>query len=48
MAKNYKLDIFEKPDSQDICFVTSNSYRELINKLNPKLNFEGNFIDFKW
>ena len=45
MANKYKLNVSDKPDSQDICFVTSDSYRDLINKLKPDLNVEGNFID---
>jgi len=45
IAKELKLDVSEKPDSQDICFVTSNTYRDLINKLKPELNIEGNFLD---
>ena len=45
MAENFKLEVSDKPDSQDICFVTSSSYRDLINKLKPELNIEGNFLD---
>ena len=45
MAENFNLNVSDKPDSQDICFVTSDSYRDLINKLKPDLNIEGNFID---
>ena len=45
MAENFDLNVSDKPDSQDICFVTSDSYRDLINKLKPDLNVEGNFID---
>ncbi len=45
MAKIFNLKVSDKPDSQDICFVTSNSYRDLINKLKPELNIEGDFID---
>ena len=45
MAENFDLNVSDKPDSQDICFVTSDSYRDLINKLKPDLNIEGNFID---
>jgi tRNA-specific 2-thiouridylase len=45
MAKNFNLLVSDKPDSQDICFVSSKSYREFLNKLNPELNIEGNFID---
>jgi len=45
MAENFNLNVSDKPDSQDICFVTSDSYRDLINKLKPDLNVEGDFID---
>ena len=45
MAENFNLNVSDKPDSQDICFVTSDSYRDLINKLKPDLNVEGSFID---
>jgi tRNA-uridine 2-sulfurtransferase len=45
MANDYKLTVSDKPDSQDICFVTSDSYRDLINKLQPEINKEGNIFD---
>ena len=45
MAKDYKLVVSDKPDSQDICFVSSNSYRDLINKIQPDNNIEGNIFD---
>jgi tRNA-uridine 2-sulfurtransferase len=45
MAENFKLGVSEKPDSQDICFVTSDSYRDLINKIQPDINHEGNIFD---
>ena len=45
MANEYNLQVSDKPDSQDICFVTSDSYRDLINKIDPKLNLEGDFVD---
>ena len=45
IAKEFNLSVKDKPDSQDICFVTTNSYRDLINKLKPELNVEGNFLD---
>ena len=45
MAENFNLNVSDKPDSQDICFVTSDSYRDLINKLKPDLNVAGNFIN---
>ena len=45
IANNLNLPIKDKPDSQDICFVTSDSYRELINKLKPESNIEGSFLN---
>jgi len=45
MAEDYKLIVSDKPDSQDICFVTSDSYRDLINKIQPEINNEGSIFD---
>ena len=45
MAYDYELVVSDKPDSQDICFVTSDSYRDLINKINPDINKEGIIFD---
>jgi len=45
LALNYNLHVNDKQDSQDICFVTSKSYRDLINKIQPDLNKEGNIFD---
>ncbi|MDC0195066.1 tRNA 2-thiouridine(34) synthase MnmA [Alphaproteobacteria bacterium] len=45
MAENYKLSISDKPDSQDICFVTSNTYRDFLNNIKPDLNISGDIID---
>ena len=45
MALEFNLIVSDKPDSQDICFVNSSSYRDLINKLKPGLNLEGDFLD---
>ena len=47
MAQSYELDVSDKPDSQDICFVTSDSYRDLINSLNPESSKKGNIYDFE-
>ncbi len=46
LAKEYKLSVSDKPDSQDICFVTSDSYRDLVNNLNPMENKKGIIYDF--
>ena len=45
LARKYNLSVADKPDSQDICFVTSDSYRDLINKIQPDINKEGNIFD---
>ena len=45
MAEDYKLNVSDKPDSQDICFVTSDSYREFINKIQPEINIVGDIFD---
>ncbi len=45
IAKEFNLDISDKPDSQDICFVTSDSYRNLINNLNPDAVKKGNIYN---
>jgi len=47
MAIDFDLEVSDKPDSQDICFVTSSSYRDLINKINPELNKSGNIFDYE-
>ena len=45
LAEKFNLDISSKPDSQDICFVTSDSYRDLIKSINPDTHQEGNIYD---
>ena len=47
LAQQYKLDVSNKPDSQDICFVTSDSYRDLVKNLNPGVNKKGLIYDTK-
>tara|TARA_A100001011_G_scaffold374625_1_gene435295 strand:- start:365 stop:1459 length:1095 start_codon:yes stop_codon:yes gene_type:complete len=47
IAEEYKLNVSNKPDSQDICFVTSNSYRDLVNNLSPQSYKKGNIYDIK-
>ena len=46
LAQKYKLDVSNKPDSQDICFVTSDSYRDLVKNLNPNGNKKGVIYDY--
>ena len=45
LAQKYELDVSDKPDSQDICFVTSSSYRDLVHNLNPTVNKKGIIYD---
>ncbi len=45
LAIKFNLNVSDKPDSQDICFVSSSSYRDLINKINPEINKEGNILN---
>ena len=45
LAQKYELDVSDKPDSQDICFVTSDSYRDLVKNLNPTVNKKGIIYD---
>ena len=47
IAKKFNLSVQNKPDSQDICFVTTNSYRDLLEKLRPELNVPGKFLDLE-
>ena len=45
LAKSLGLPIFDKPESQDICFVKSASYREFISKMKPDAIQEGEIVD---
>ncbi len=47
LAKKYKLKVADKPDSQDICFITQGNYSDLIKKLHPNSNREGDIINEK-
>lgn len=44
IAKELNLDIADKPDSQDICFVPQGNYRDIINKIRPDANKPGRFV----
>ena len=45
LAQSYELEVSNKPDSQDICFVTSDSYRDLVKNLNPNSQKKGVIYD---
>ncbi len=44
LAKNYSLEVADKADSQDICFVPQGNYREVIEKVRPKATLEGKIL----
>jgi tRNA-specific 2-thiouridylase len=45
IANKLSLPVKDKPDSQDICFVTKDSYRSLIEKIKPESFIKGNILD---
>ena len=47
IAKKLNLNVAEKPDSQDICFVPNGDYSSVIKKFKPESFFPGNIIDIK-
>tara|TARA_B100001057_G_scaffold199495_1_gene200155 strand:+ start:3004 stop:4134 length:1131 start_codon:yes stop_codon:yes gene_type:complete len=47
IAKKLNLNVAEKPDSQDICFVPNGDYSSVIKKYRPESFDSGNFIDVK-
>lgn len=44
LAKKFGLDIAEKPDSQDICFVPSGGYGDLIQRMRPDAFIPGDIL----
>ena len=47
VAKLYDLNVAEKPDSQDICFVPEGKYADVVRKLRPGSIDKGNIVDIK-
>ena len=47
VAKRHGLNVANKPDSQDICFVPEGNYAEVLRKLRPGSIEAGNIIDVK-
>ncbi len=41
VARSFKLPIAERPDSQDLCFIGSNDYREFLDRHDPSLSKPG-------
>ncbi|MFV0431136.1 MAG: tRNA 2-thiouridine(34) synthase MnmA [Alphaproteobacteria bacterium] len=44
MAKEMGLEVHDKPDSQDICFVPTGKYAEVVEKLRPNANQPGDIV----
>lgn len=47
VAKLYELNVAEKPDSQDICFVPEGKYADVVRKLRPGSIDKGDIVDVK-
>ena len=47
IAKKLNLNVAEKPDSQDICFVPNGDYSSVIKKYRPESFNPGNILDVK-
>lgn len=45
LAKHFDLEISDKPDSQDICFVPQGNYRSIVQKLRPGTLDKGEIVD---
>lgn len=44
LAKKFGLPVFNKPESQDICFITDNDYKRFLMERIPKSFRPGNFV----
>ena len=47
VARKYNLDVAEKPDSQDICFVPDGRYADVVRKLRPGSIDIGDIVDIE-
>ena len=47
IASEFKLNVANKPDSQDICFVPNGDYASVIKKFRPESFQKGNILDIK-
>ena len=47
IAKKLKLNVAEKPDSQDICFVPNGNYASVIEKYRPKSFQKGDILNLR-
>jgi tRNA-specific 2-thiouridylase len=47
IARELKLAVAEKPDSQDICFVPNGDYAAVVQKVRPEAAQEGEIVDLE-
>jgi len=47
IASEFKLNVADKPDSQDICFVPNGDYASVIRNFKPESFKKGNILDVK-
>jgi len=47
IASELKLNVADKPDSQDICFVPNGDYASVIRRFRPESFKKGNIVDMK-
>ncbi|HYX02679.1 MAG TPA: tRNA 2-thiouridine(34) synthase MnmA [Reyranella sp.] len=45
LAERFDLPVADKPDSQDICFVTNGDYAAVVRKLRPEASEPGEVVD---
>jgi tRNA-specific 2-thiouridylase len=45
LAREFGLNVFDKPDSQEICFVPDNDYAGLVERRRPDLARRGDILD---
>ena len=45
LARDWRLPVADKPDSQDICFVPSGSYAAIVERLRPDAGEPGHIVD---
>jgi len=45
LAREFGLPVFDKPDSQEICFVPDNDYAGLVERRRPDLVQDGDIVD---
>jgi len=45
LARRFGLPVFDKPDSQEICFVPDNDYAGLVERMRPETRRPGRIVD---